>query len=308
MKKTPSSKTPCRPFAVAKRSVLSLLLPGLALVLPLGCGHEDPQTSARLKGTGSSLLGTNELTSTPDSSGSWSRRFTPEQINAVYSEDLEQGKPVNRPPLFSFFESQDQAPELAQEFGSFNRAAEIRSYLNLNQDPLFLAPTRWAVAMESVAGWTKIRNAKGEAMFRDAHSIDASGRRIPDSIDGVIADGDQIHSARVRIPVPVGSVNADLRVRLTDVGSVLTTSLINERPIQAPIVGTVIKAGGFRIVFEMHPYKKGFLVYGVTAAQLDKMADQMTPEALGDQIGAMLNWLHGQLLGQTPLLQAQNLR
>lgn len=278
----------------SRSSCVTLAAAAGLLLAAAGCGAPDSQLSE----LSSTTKGKPSLSAAPSD---WSRRFVQAQIDAVYSEEVDRGKPVSRPPVFAFYDNQNQAPDLAREMGPFNRAAELRAYINLNQDPLFLAPTRWVVAMEAVSGWSKMRNAKGEPVFREAVTIDASGNRLPDSVDGELTGGKQTHFARVRIPVQAATVTADIQVDLENNGRWLNTKMVNVREIRAPLVGTIINQGGFRILIELYPYRSGFLVYGATAAKLEKLADQMKPEDLGAQIGAILNWLTGQLLGQRAL-------
>ena len=143
---------------------------GLLMVLPLGCGtNQTGGSSALTQAAQDSRL------AAPNTS--WTRRFDQAQIDAVYTSEVNQGKPVSKPPVYAFYDNQNQAPELAREFGPFNRAATLQAYINLDQDPLFLAPTRWIVAMEAISGWTKIRNAKGEAIFKEASSVAVERRR-----------------------------------------------------------------------------------------------------------------------------------
>lgn len=276
-----------------QHSICALAL-GHFLALSAGCGSNHRSGAEAL-----TQASQDNRLAAPNTA--WTRRFDQGQIDAVYSSEVNQGKPVSKPPVYVFFDNQNQAPDLAREFGPFNRAATLQAYINLDQDPLFLAPTRWIVAMEAISGWTKIRNTNGEAIFKEAYSIDPDGKRIPDEVNGELPPGGKTHFGRVRMPVSVATLTADLQVQLEDNGSWLGTRIVNVRDIRAPLVGTIIKAGGFRIVLELFPYQKGFLVYGVTAARLDQFADQMTPEALGSQIGAILSWLSSQLLGQRTL-------
>jgi hypothetical protein len=229
----------------------------------------------------------------------YARRFDAKQIAATYTNEARNGVPVNRPPLYEYFTQATQAPDLAREFGDFNSASVVRSYLNLNQDPMYLPPTRFVIALESVSSWTKIKDATGAQIFKEAYSIDAAGNRIPDQVDGELPGGEQTQYGRFKLPVSIATLTADMEIRIKDRGNYLSAELRNIREIRAPFVGTVVKPGGFRIFLELFPYNKGFLTYAVAAAKLEQFADKMSPEQLSAQVTSILNWLRSQLEGKS---------
>lgn len=229
----------------------------------------------------------------------YAKRFNAKQIADTYTNEVRNGVPVNREPLYEFYNQATQAPALAQEFGDFNSASVVHSYMNLNQDPMFLPPTRFVVSLESVSSWTKITDAKGVQIFKEAYTIDAAGNRIPDQVDGQLPGGEQTHFGRFKIPVSVATLTADMAIHTVDRGNYLSAELRNIREIRAPFVGTVVKPGGFRIFLELFPYNKGFLTFAVAAAKMEQFADKMTPEQLSAQITSILNWLRGQLQGKS---------
>lgn len=228
-----------------------------------------------------------------------SDRFTPEQIAAVYTEArTPDGKPAIKEPLLSFYEAQSQAPDLAAEFGNFTRAAEFWGHLNLAQSPSFVHNTYFAVTFEAISAWTRIRNRDGETLFSDAYATNADGLRIPDPIDGRIGNDDETQFGRLKMQISIATVTVDMKVRMQKIGSKLSAYLINTDDITAPFVGTVIKENNFRIKLELYPYRNGFLTYGVAAAKMEKLEDRLTPDALGNQVYGIFNYLHTKLIGK----------
>lgn len=239
-----------------------------------------------------------------ESTGSapYQKRFTDEDIAAVYSEET---NPQSPKTITRHFDQTSQAPDLAEEFGNFNVATEVKGYLFLNQDPTFLAPARYIVAMEAVSGWTKIVNRDGTPLFTDAYTTDQPGNRIPDEIDGELDGESQTHYGRVKMPVGIAKLSADMRIQIAHRGDLLTAFLDNERDIRAPFVGTVVAKREFRIALELYPYRKGYLAYAVNASVVRQFSDRLPPDVLSGQVDAILSWLHGKLLGQSQDFSAQ---
>jgi hypothetical protein len=259
-------------------------------MLVVGCGGISDSGLTAEKGI--SNQGTAEPTP-------YAKRFDAKQIAATYTNEVRNGVPVNRAPLYDYYTQATQAPDLAREFGDFNSASVVHSYMNLNMDPLFLPPTRFVIALEAISSWTKIKDATGAQIFKEAYTIDAAGSRIPDQVDGDLPGGEQTHFGRFKLPVSIATLTADMEIQIADHGNYLSAKLRNIREIRAPFVGTVVKPGGFRIFLELFPYNKGFLTYAVAAAKLEQFADKMTPEQLSAQVTSILNWLRGQLEGKS---------
>ena len=229
---------------------------------------------------------------------SYAKRFTPAEIAALYTDEIDNGQPVNQPFLTELFTSPDQAPDLAEEFGDFSNAGEIKAFLNLGTTPGILTKTRLVVALEGVSLWDRILDDENKPLFKETFSIDAAGNKINDSIDGKLPNNEQLQFGRLKMQVSIATISADMKIFTQDLGNHLQIKMSNERDIKAPFVGTVIKKDGFRIHLELYPYQKGYLTYGVTTAKLEQFADKLTPEILSSQVTSIFNWLHGKLIGK----------
>ncbi len=269
-----------------KGSILALPALGLCSLLA-GCGDSTPtdQTGAQL-----------QAASTPETQNH-TRRFTQSQIDAVFTNDTVGGVPVLREPLVETYTSPSQAPDLVEELGDFTVAAEFWGYLNLASAPGSLSKARFALTFEAVSQWTQTGDSTGDFLFQDAYTTDASGRRIPDELDGVISGGDESRFARTRMNVAIATLTIDLGVRMVDAGNRLETHLVNVRPVSAPLVGRIIDTGNFKTKFELYPYRGGYLAYGSTAATLEKLQDRFDPEKLVAQVESMYRYLHTKLIG-----------
>ena len=222
-------------------------------------------------------------------------RFTQAEISKVYSTDTEliDGKrfPVSKPLLKNFFPFASATPEFKNEWGNFTAGGEIKGFLNLMYLPVNGLQSRLLKNFEGLRLWKSIKDTKGEVLFEDAFTTDASGKTIPDVVDGnAPATGEKIYGTLV-IKSPMGGLPVPITLELFNKAGYIQADLTNRTDVSAPFVGTIIKKENLKLHMKFFPHEKGWLLFGASAVKLEKFQDMMKPEDLERLTDGLFTWI-----------------
>jgi hypothetical protein len=253
---------------------------------------------ALLAGCGDSITPSASVVADVQTLPGYETFFSPEQIAQVFSDATEvrdDGKtwPVSKDPVMTTFRMEDAPAAFKDRYQTFSVGGETRAYLNLGAPQDEAAQTRLLTNLEAVSTWKEILADNGKPLFADVYAIDKpGGSRVPDSVDGKApADSREIHPLRMITKKGILTMTVDGEFSLTNSNGNILMDFNNTKDISIPIVGTLMKPGGFRMEFLAFPYKNGWLVYGGSPVQVEKFADQYDPAESTRMMTAMFRWL-----------------
>ena len=260
----------------------SFLLAGLVALS--GCGRKVPSTS--------SIFGVE------DSAATYEQFFSPEQIDSVYSESTEVRPdgltwPVSKDPVMTTFRMDDAPEAFKARYSSFSVGGETRAYLNLGRPQDEAGQARLIRNIEAVSTWKDILNDDDRPLFADVYGINKpGGTRVSDEVDGKApADTPEVHPLRMVTKKGFLTMTVDGQYSLANAAGNIVMDFVNTKDIGIPVIGTLMKPGGFRMEFLAFPYKNGWLVYGGSPVRVEKFADQYDPAESTRMMTAMFRWL-----------------
>lgn len=289
---------PVTPALVVSRSTRhrrntgsAALLALVPLALLASCG--DPRTgdeAARSPSASESRV--SDWQSAPVES-----RFSAEEMAGVYSTGTkvvgDKTYPDSKAPLKFVYSPANAPAAFKTAYAPFTAGTEIKGYVNLGLLPTQEFQSRLVANLEQVSRWKTIRDAKGEPLFEDAYSTDARGTKVADVSDGVAPEAGETSYAQLkfRTGTIAGALPIPARITLHGRQGEIQLDLVNHREVRAPIVGTLIPAGGLKIHMKAYPHEKGWLVYAASAVKMDKFQDAIEPELLASLTDALFTWI-----------------
>ena len=271
---------------LSQRSLIAAVV-ALPLLLVGSCGVEN--SSGLSEGAESSL---EEWKTQPQA-----ERFIQAEIDSVYTTATKVvgGKtfPDSKTPLKFIYNVTNAPAKFKSEYGVFNAGSEIKGYINLGFVPSRGFQNRLIWNFERLSTWKTIKDVLGKTIFSDSYTTTESGSKIADWSDGEASANGETHFGTLALETntPIGSVNVPSSIVIYNRNGEVQVDVTNVKDVRAPIVGTVIKSGGLKIHLKMFPHVKGWLVYGASAAKLEKFEDAMKPEDLSRYIDSLFTWI-----------------
>ena len=224
-------------------------------------------------------------------------RFTAAELTSLLSAETEVvgGKkfPKSKPTL-KFVYGKNNVPEkFRAEHGVITAGAEMKGYLNMGAGISPVTQSRLVSNFEKISTWKTIKGPEDKVLFKDAFTTDATGKKIPDWSDGVAAETGEIHFATLSLDTgtAIGALAVPVKVNIYNRAGLIQADVANVADVRVPLVGTLIKAGNFKIYLKSFPQAKGWYVYGSAVVKMEKLEDSIKPEQLGTYVDSFFTWL-----------------
>lgn len=259
------------------RRVLSIVLVAFASVFFASCGTRDLSQSE-----------TKAWDSRPLTS-----RISTSELAKIYSNETvtKAGRiwPVSKSSLRTLHMYNTSPDYFRKEWGVFTAGIETKGYINVGK----LSPvlhSRLVTNMEAVTSWNTILDQDGNRIFVDAYTTDSRGNRIADQVDGRVQAAGERHFARLILKKLGIKISMPTTIDIYEKDGTYQVDITNYQPVKAPLIGTIIQTGNFKVHMKLFAHLNGWAVYAASAVKLDKLESQLDPQELDRMVDAMYWW------------------
>ncbi len=238
-----------------------------------------------------------QTTRTPSLSPNIAQFFTPEQINAVYSNEsspvsASQSLPKSKPALTQSHKNGDQlTASFTNQTNNFSITTEARGYINLGHEPTSFTTAKLIRIIQKTSDYKSITSTSGKQIFADTFRVNEKGQKISDNVTGAISDSGETIQAKVYPQLSFLTPEISVSFHIEQQGDDLVITGGNTSSVSVPLVGTIIPTKGMNIKAIVSPYKNGWLFYATENLKLDQFADKLPPSFIESMLNAIINWV-----------------